>query len=324
MAIPTLTTHSANELAAANRPSTAICGQNWLRSLTSARWTRDASAATNLTLSSTSYSDPLYPISNLCDGSLSTPSRPLSETSGIRQYALIMDFGAAVDIDTVMIKPLDMSLYALSLDLYLSTSSTFGAGDTVDVCGSTWHGLGSTRKRLINCHLGNATDGYGVWSARYAKLTITSASDIAATPSISEIVIGRRRQFTFGASLPHDPRALESSFDDFDASGGQRRRYAHFVGRGRRECSFQLADFSYAGGLDDRAQSSLVWSDCGLGRYPVLYLDDVFGADNETRRLASVFGFFDGGSFSRPYQGPLDQSWEFEIIEQPEFVSMEE
>lgn len=328
MAIPSRSDLSAAETLARTGGAPMLFGAERLRSwIGDPRDTGQAIAmiATSTggipNMSDTDTPDPDFPIINLCDGSMTSISKPAWD-AGVKQIGWVFDFGESKEIDILVIKLGESVRYAnTTVTIWLSDDPNFGAGNYSQVATKTFAFAGST-KRMVFDTLGNGTDGYGRWTARYMSIAIERGGSVfTLLQSISEAIVGRRRQFSFGPSLPFSPTGYQAGWEDIETKAGYTYRRRLYSSRQTRRGTVQLADFTAAGLLDDSAQFDALMTDCDFGCEKVGY-STVGSTEDETRENC-VIGYLADGSIDAAYDGPIDRQWSLDLTESAPFVSEE-
>lgn len=324
MAIPSRSDLSSAETLARNGGSPLSFAAEQLRSwIGDPRDTSQAIVTTSTstggipTMSDTDVVDGDYPMINLCDGSMTSICQP-AFSAGVKQIGFVFDFGSAQEFDFVFIKLGELAHYDLNIDVFAATDGSFSAGNYSQLAAKTLD-AGST-KRLVCDVLGNGTDGFGRWSARYfcVRIERQDGGNFALLQSLSELIIARRRQFSFGPDLPFSLTGFESKWDQFESKAGYTYRRKLYSAKQTRSGTMVLADYQSAGLLDDRAQFDALIVDCDYGQQKIGY--STLGATEEETRTNCLIGYLGDGSIDAPFDGPSDRSWDLDFSESAPFV----
>lgn len=253
----------------------------------------------------------------LSDRGMRSPARPNS--GSYTTVYLILDLVAGTDsehtIDVVAILGHNFRFLpgTVTVSLELSDSSSFASPHVAE----TWTGP-FTDARLIALSLGGGlSERYT--NVRYArlKLVTTNGPGFTVAPSISELILGRRRQMSYQGNRPFldDPQGSDN--DDFQAANRSTTRYNLSEGFSDRTREWQYGGADSAG-LVQRDELRSLWNECGRGKNPILYIEH----PSSDPGVAHYY-LIDPAVFEPEYVGPIEQTVSLSFKEQPPFVATE-
>lgn len=259
------------------------------------------------------WTHPDFPVDNLSNGIPYTGTKHFG--SGGTTYYLYGDLQSnTVEFDAIFLK----MLYSAG-----DSNVTIEASENVDMTSpveiANFPTMGAT-DRKVKIDLGSGFVSHT--GLRYWLITIENNASSTAIPIVGEFVIAQRRQLSREFQIPWDDQPDAVDVRDWISRG--RAFYRHV----RAECfrDFQgeyiLGEGKNPYGLSDDVTIFDVYSDCGQGQDPVVFIlnPDTF---DDTVSHEAYFGFI-GPGLSRPKEGgPFERSWDFEFAEASPFYCNE-
>lgn len=264
------------------------------------KWTDGSSGGLQ---ASTDVTDPTAPTSLLYDGRLTLPSRASPTPATNTTFYLNWELDGLVPVDAI-------SFYityvptSCTVTVEAATSNTFGTTATL---ASTTVSQAGRHVFLLNTTYSNVI---------YCRMTFSYGATAYASPEMSELFIGRRRQFSRNLLGPLDKVASSADARRFVSLSRDSATLVHSDGFFDQR---MRTDFDGDGltSIDDVAVFTGLQDDLQSGALPfwVHWFENagwMFGRFEETAMVAPVAQ----GEFDR-------QQWEFEFREQPPFLRKE-
>lgn len=239
-------------------------------------------------------SNPLYPITNLFDGTRRTQWRTLNAVNDI---FIVTDFGASTTLSAFVIEGDDDTL----------------AGRRFRVrCSDALAGTGRLQAPIRTpVPLTVLVNGRNVFlpsdevRARYWEVTFDNNGQPAIVYKLRQFWMGEQVQLPFKSRVPYDERQQWSDFVDVIAKSGDRTRIAYVTGLARRDVNFWLRDSTIVSALRTAFEDSEGWAQ------KIWYIEDPGTAPKAT----AVFGDMAKPGLDLPSQIEDDRLWKNSVIE---------
>lgn len=192
--------------------------------------------------STTDRTDPLQPARRAYDGFPGWPTVPTG-VSADKTWYLSFDLGVyGVEFDFVALVNHNLGTNhsggALTVTLEIDDASNFASAISIPVTVTT--GASNTRLMALSLkHTGSDALRYS--AVRYARLKITRGAT-NFTPSIGELIFGRRLQMYNKPTVPYDTYAKRDQSEKSETQGGIRYLYTYCKGKRLLSASWRIAD----------------------------------------------------------------------------------